>query len=116
MNAAPQGAPTGGTELNIQGKFAHWPRKSDRVSVDADVVVRRIGENSCRLRIYDISRHGCRVDFVTTPQLDDVAFVRFDGMESLEAAVCWVEGQSAGLEFAKPIHPAVFDRLVSSLS
>ena len=95
---------------------AHWPRKSDRFSVDAEVIVRRLRDHKFRVRVYDISRHGCRVDFLTRPLVDDRAWVKLDGIESLEATVCWVNGFTAGMEFDKPIHPAVFDRLMGKLS
>jgi hypothetical protein len=42
--------------------------------------------------------------------------VKFDGLEALEAEVCWVEEFTAGLRFEKPMHPAVFDLLVERLN
>lgn len=93
-----------------------WPRKSDRVAVEAEVIVRRLGDRSYRVRVYDISCHGCRVEFLSRPQLDDIAWVKFENLESLEAAVCWVDGFTAGVKFAKPIHHAVFDRIVRQLA
>jgi hypothetical protein len=42
--------------------------------------------------------------------------LKFDGLEALEAEVCWVDGFVAGLQFDKPIHPAVFDLLLERLS
>jgi hypothetical protein len=41
--------------------------------------------------------------------------LKFDGLEAIEAEVCWVEGFVAGLQFDKPIHPAVFDLLLHRL-
>jgi len=41
--------------------------------------------------------------------------VKFDGLQPLEAGVCWIEGFAAGVNFRQPIHPAVFDRLVGTL-
>ena len=96
--------------------YAPWPRKSDRVAVNADVIVRRPSEYSFRVRIHNLSRHGCLVDFVSTPHLDDTLWVKFDGLEGLEATVCWIEGHTAGVEFMKPLHPAVFDRVVAALA
>jgi hypothetical protein len=37
-------------------------------------------------------------------------------MELLEARVCWIDGFTAGVEFQKPMHPAVFDLLVTKLA
>lgn len=92
-----------------------WPRKSDRVVVNAEVILRRVGQNNYRVRVYDTSRHGCKIEFVERPRLDQRAWVKFEGLEALEALVCWVDGFVAGVEFERPIHPAVFDLLVQRL-
>jgi hypothetical protein len=42
-------------------------------------------------------------------------WVKFDGLEALEAQVCWVDGLKAGLAFALPIHAAVFEQLLARL-
>jgi len=52
---------------------------------------------------------------VTRPKLDETVWVKIDGLESLEALVCWVNGFEAGVEFVRPIHPAVFDFLINRL-
>jgi len=86
-------------------------RRSERVAVDAEVSLRRSGQLNYNVRAYDASLHGCRVEFVERPQLDERLWVKFDGLQPLEAEVCWVEGFVAGLNFVHPIHPAVFGRL-----
>jgi len=42
--------------------------------------------------------------------------VKFDGIEAMDAEVCWLEGFTAGLRFVRPMHPAVFDLLVERLA
>ena len=90
-------------------------RKSARVELRADVELRRAGHNNYRVHLYDMSPHGCKVEFVTRPKLDETVWVKIDGLESLEALVCWVNGFEAGVEFVRPIHPAVFDFLINRL-
>src|SRR5215469_4466169 len=90
-------------------------RRSERVALDASVSLRRSGQLNYRVRIFDASLHGCRVEFVERPKIDEQLWVKFDGLQPLEAEVCWVEGFAVGVNFAQPIHPAVFDRLVSGL-
>ena len=63
----------------------------------------------------DASPHGCRVEFVERPALAERAWIKFEGLDALEATVCWVKGFSAGVRFEKPIHPAVFDGLMARL-
>jgi hypothetical protein len=83
--------------------------------LNADVFLRRSGQNTYQARVFDFSQHGCRVEFVERPTFDEIVWVRFEGLESLEARVCWVNGFSAGLEFKSAVHFAVFGMLVERL-
>ena len=93
----------------------HWPRRHERVTLGAEVTMRRHGGPAFRVNVFDASPDGCRIDFVDRPLLDERLSIRFEGLESLEAEVCWVEQHCAGLKFARAIHPAVFDLLVERL-
>jgi hypothetical protein len=92
-----------------------WPRKSMRVSLDAEVSLRRTGKLTYKVRIHDASPHGCKVEFVERPVLAERAWIKFEGLEPLEAMVCWVNGFATGVQFKQPIHPAVFDELMARL-
>jgi translocation and assembly module TamB len=46
------------------------PRKAARVELDAEVLVRRTSGNSYRVRVFDLSPHGCKVEFIERPTLD----------------------------------------------
>ena len=91
------------------------PRKSARVSLEAMVKLRRRGHHNFTVQVFDLSREGCKLEFMERPQLDEAVLVKFEGLEGLEATVCWVEDKVAGVEFVRPIHSAVFDMLVSRL-
>jgi hypothetical protein len=95
--------------------FNSSARRSERVALDAVVMLRRSGHLNFRVRVFDASLHGCRVEFVDRPELDEQLWVKFDDLQPIAAEVCWVEGFSAGLNFRQPIHPAVFDRLIANL-
>lgn len=90
-------------------------RRSERVALDASISLRRAGQLNYRVRIFDVSLHGCRVEFVERPRLDENLWVKFDGLQPLEAEVCWIDGFTAGVDFLHPIHPAVFDLLLQRL-
>jgi hypothetical protein len=90
-------------------------RKVARVAVNAEVSLRRSVQLGYRVRAYDASPHGCKLEFVERPELAERVWVKFEGMDSLEGLVCWVDGFVAGIEFVRPIHPAVFDALVPRL-
>jgi hypothetical protein len=93
----------------------HSPRRHERISLDADVSLRRIGKAGFRVALTDVSPDGCKVELVERPSLGERVLIKFDGLEPLEADVCWVEGHTAGLVFANAIHPAVFELLVERL-
>lgn len=95
---------------------AHWPRRSERVPVTADVILRKPGQPNFRVRVLDASMEGCRIEFVDRPEEGDRMWIKFDGLETLEAQVCWVKEFEMGVNFAKPMHPAVFDMVVDQLA
>jgi hypothetical protein len=88
------------------------PRKSQRVTLDAEVSLRRIGQNNYRVRLFDASAEGCRVELVERPRIGEQVLIKMPGLETLDAKICWVDEFVAGLSFDKPFHPAVVDRIV----
>lgn len=88
------------------------PRRSARVRLQGEVQLRRSGQHNYVVQVFDLSREGCKIEFVERPRLDETVWVKFEGLDALEATVCWVEGFSVGVEFIRPIHPAVFELLV----
>ena len=80
-------------------------RRSERVALDADVSLAAPRQLSYRVRVFDASLHGCRVEFVERPALAEQLWVKFDGLQPLEAEVCWVDGFIAGVTFFQPISP-----------
>jgi hypothetical protein len=91
-------------------------RRSERQRLDATVSLRRPGQLSYRVNVLDASLHGCRVEFVERPNIDEQLWVKFDGLQPLECEVCWVQGFTAGVNFVQPIHPAVFAQLLQRLT
>jgi hypothetical protein len=91
------------------------PRRAERIELSADLSLRRVGRQTYRARVFDISPEGCKVEFVERPRLDELVWVKFESLEAVEAAVCWVDGFYGGLKFLRPIYPAVFDLLLARL-
>jgi hypothetical protein len=87
-------------------------RESERTPLNTEVLLRRSGRHNFNVRAFDASPTGCKVEFLDCPELDERVFVKFNGLEGLEGYVCWVGDRVIGIEFDKPIHPAVFDALV----
>jgi hypothetical protein len=94
----------------------HWPRRFERTTLTAEVSMRRLGKHTFRVQVFDASPDGCKLELVDKPRIDEHVLVKFDGLESLDAEVCWIEGNYAGLRFEKSIHPAVFGLLLERLA
>lgn len=92
------------------------PRQSARVGLAADIVLRRAGRGSYRVQILDLSPHGCRAEIIERPRLHEMVWVKFEGLTALAATVCWTREFDAGFEFERPIHPAVFELLLSRMA
>lgn len=90
-------------------------RVSDRSAISADVSLRRRGMTNYRVRVVDLSPEGCKVELVERPRGGERMTIKFEGLEAMDAEVCWVEGFEAGLRFERPIHPAVFDLVLTRL-
>lgn len=91
------------------------PRQQPRAALTAQVLIRRAGHKNYFVETMDVSPSGCRIAFVDRPSVGERHWVKFDGMDALEAEVRWVEGFEAGLEYARPIYPAVFEMLLARL-
>jgi hypothetical protein len=93
-----------------------WPRICQRIPLSVEVSLRRLGQQTYKVRITDLSPQGCKIELVERPRVGEHLLLKFDGFEALDAEVCWVDGFIGGLRFEKPFHAAVFDLLVQRLS
>lgn len=103
-------------ESEAPAEKQYWPRRFERTVLTAEVSMRRLGKNTFRVQVFDASPDGCKLELVDKPRVEEHVLVKFDGLEALEAEVCWIEGNQAGLRFEKSIHPAVFDLLLERIS
>jgi hypothetical protein len=90
------------------------PRGAYRLDFAAEVGIRRSGAHSYRVRIFDASPEGCKVEFVERPAIGERIWVKFDNLEALEATVRWADGHTGGVQFTHPLHEAVFERLAAA--
>lgn len=93
-------------------------RREVRRALRIEASVRRTGTRPFPTVVLDLTPTGCKVEFVERPSIDERVWIKFDGLEAMEATVRWVSDFIGGLEFVRPIHSAVFDlhlqRLLSS--
>jgi PilZ domain len=103
----------------ICGRWADKPagrRGSQRVRVlNAEIGMRRMGSFSFQVVLEDISTGGCKVELVDFVEVNDHVIARFPGIEPFSAKVSWADSRSAGIDFDRPLHPAVFEQLLSRL-
>jgi hypothetical protein len=92
------------------------PRKHERMQLTADVSLRQPGRQGYACRTFDLTPSGCKVEFAERPRGGDLIWAKFDGLDALEAEVRWVDGFLGGIEFKRPIYPAVFELLVARLN
>lgn len=92
------------------------PRGADRVGISSEVKMRRIGQPSFGVRMFDLSPDGCRIEVIERPRVGEKLMLKFDGLEVIQGEVMWIEGFIVGLKFERAFHPAVFDLLVARLA
>ena len=91
------------------------PRQHDRNVVATELALRQFGRQNYLTNVVDLTPCGCKVEFVERPRAGDVVWAKFHGLEALEATVRWVDGLVGGIEFKRPIYPAVFELLLAKL-
>ena len=79
------------------------------------VKLRRRGRHKFTMRVFDLSKEGCKLEFLEKPQIGETVWLKFEGLEVLQGRVRWMDVNIAGVEFVRPLHPAVFDLLISRL-
>jgi len=90
-------------------------REHERMPLCANVSLRRLGRQPYLAKVFDLSGVGCKVEFIERPKCGEEVWAKFEGLESMEARVRWVDGFYGGIEFNRAIYPAVFEILLARL-
>lgn len=91
-------------------------RRDPRLSLDADVEFRRKREAHYTVRMHDLTPHGCKIAPPELVNAGELVWVQLPSLESLSSHVKWTSGWQSGVEFDRPMHPAVFDMLAARLA
>jgi len=88
-------------------------RQSKRTDVQLSAGYR---EGSARglVEVVDISPSGVKIESHLTLYPDSYIWLKLPGLEAWQARIAWVDGDQAGCEFARPLHPAVFEQVVAA--
>ena len=81
----------------------------------ATIRLRRLGRPDAHLHLHDISTNGFQVVLGEAMQIKDHVVTRLPGLEPIGATVAWTSEGRAGLRFDRPLHPAVFELLLTRL-
>jgi hypothetical protein len=65
--------------------------------------------------LIDISPTGCKLDLPERATVGQIVWVTLPGLQPIESKVMWMRDWVAGLEFANPLYPAVYEALISRM-
>ena len=87
-------------------------RKCCRGDVAIGGTIRASGGIKCRIKIVDISTTGFRMECLTYLSDNQVISMAMPGFETLQAKIIWQTEWMYGCQFARPLHPAVYEHIV----
>ena len=88
-------------------------RRAARSALRLNATMRDGSKSRSKARVIDISIHGCRIECTTTVADDSWIWLNITGLETQYCRVVWHCQEYLGLEFAKPLSDAVFERLLA---
>lgn len=75
----------------------------------------RVGTRAWRkARLADLTPTGFQVTIFDMPPRGTSVYVRFAGIQMLQAEVCWSKLDNAGCRFVTPISEYVFDHIITT--
>lgn len=87
-------------------------RKSARTPVTMSAGYRE-GQRRGDVTVVDLSPTGVKIESHLLLEPNALIWLKLPGLESWQARVAWVNRNVAGCEFLRPLHPAVFERVVA---
>lgn len=91
-------------------------RRTERVALDAAIDFRRAKEHRFEVRMHDLTAHGCKVTLPEQVGRKQMVWISMPGLETLQSEVRWASDWVAGIQFDRPMHPAVFDHMAAKLA
>lgn len=89
-------------------------RREKRIPVE---ILSRYRSGSGRahiVQVYDLSISGCRMhQNFSALDVGKILTIRLGDVGPIESVVRWKEGLNVGIEFLVPLHPSVFDHIIS---
>lgn len=98
---------------NLETASEHRERKAERSPTEIPAGVRERGRSGLDIEVVDFSTHGCRIEYRGVLIIGAHAWLNLPDLESWHARVAWMSEGQAGLDFVKPLHPAVARRVIA---
>jgi hypothetical protein len=89
-------------------------RRVERLALRLNATMRDGTKSRVKVRVIDMSTHGCRIECSATVEDDSWVWLSIAGLESQFCRVVWHCQEFIGLEFEKPLTEAVFDQLIAN--
>ena len=87
-------------------------RHVERTEIDLSAGLRQRGASGVSVQILDLSTDGFKAATHLDLHVGTDVWLRLPGLEPSHARVCWTEGLYIGCAFMRPLHPAVFEKIV----
>jgi PilZ domain len=87
-------------------------RGPERIRFTAEAALRRSGGRAFRVRLFDLSAEGCKIEFIERPAIGERVWVRFGALQAVEGTVRWIDGHIGGVQFERPLYEPVFQQLI----
>ena len=84
-------------------------RDVSRAHVSIEAELRRVGRTPYKVEVRDLSATGCRADTLSKVVVGDRIWLTLPGFSAIEGTIRWATPRDFGVEWARPIHPSIFD-------
>jgi hypothetical protein len=85
-------------------------RRHQRTPVYIGAGLREAKRPTSSVTVVDLSAQGCGIEIESHVTVGARVWLKLPGLESWDARVAWCDDGRAGLEFTRPLHPAVVSR------
>jgi hypothetical protein len=89
-------------------------RRAHRAALRLNATIREGQRSRTKVRLIDISTHGCRIECTSMVAEDSWIWLGIAGLETQYCRVVWHCQEFVGLEFATPLAEAVLERLLQA--
>jgi PilZ domain len=89
-------------------------RRVERLALRLTATMRDGTRSRVKVRVIDMSTHGCRIECSSTVEDDSWIWLSIAGLDTQFSRVVWHCQEFIGLQFEKPLSEAVFERLLTA--